>query len=93
MGLAAEECYTKKISLCVSKLTQGAARFVLIGADVVPADRIEEKKQEGGETVILFLWPVAIPFFPRLIISYGIAVELMKLKAPRRRPLPTVSLC
>lgn len=50
MGLAAEECYTKKISLCVSKLTQGAARFVLIGADVVPADRIEEKKnRKEGE--------------------------------------------
>lgn len=51
MSLRAEESYHQheknKISPCVSKLTQGAARFVLIGADVVPADR--KKRREGGE--------------------------------------------
>lgn len=73
------------MNLRVSVLTQGAARFVLIGADVIPAERTEE---EGDYFIPLELCHSILSMFNH---EFGrtrhqvllLQETLMKLKTPR----------
>lgn len=90
------------MNLRVGVLTQGAARFVLIGADVIPAERTRE---EGDGFIPLALCHSILSMFNH---AFGrtrhqaplLQETLMKLKTPRcllrlnaeGGPLQTVSL-